>query len=222
MNLNKSDFRKYALKKLKTQKKAFYRNSTNKIIKKLKILIDKLAPKNILLYSPLKFESNINEIFKIASKKDIDIFVPFIEPEKDSFKMVKYRLPLKKSLFGTFESGNSTRKIDIVDLAIVPIVGIDRNGKRIGMGKGMYDRFFASLRKRPIIIFIQNLECLSPVTITDHYDIQADYYITPRVSIKIKGTNNYVIRDKFKLSNNRNSCFDSIKHFYDINHKADS
>ena len=136
--------------------------------------------------------------------------------------MVKYRLPLKKSLFGTFESGNSTRKIDIVDLAIVPIVGIDRNGKRIGMGKGMYDRFFASLRKRPIIIFIQNLECLSPVTITDHYDIQADYYITPRVSIKIKGTNNYVIRDKFKLSNNRNSCFDSIKHFYDINHKADS
>ncbi len=201
---SKKDFRKVALSRLKSQTNAYKRIASKKINYKLKIMLNILKPRNILLFMPLKFEPNIKELFQIALIKNIEIFIPFID--KDKFKMVKYRLPLKKSRFGTFESGNSTRKIDVVELAIVPIVGIDSSGKRIGMGKGMYDRFFTTLRYRPITIFIQNLDCYSQSKITDSYDIKADYYITPRVSIKIKGSDNYVIRDQFKLSNYRSRC----------------
>ena len=100
--------------------------------------------------------------------------------------MVKFRLPLRKSSFGTLESGNSKRKIDMVDIVIVPVIGIDKSFKRIGFGKGMYDRFYESLKNKPTLIFVQNTSCISTEIITEKYDIRADYYITPNLSLKIK------------------------------------
>lgn len=68
----------------------------------------------------------------------------------ESFKMVPFRLPLKKKKFGIYEAGNSLRDIKNIDVAIVPVVGVDGNLQRVGFGKGMYDRFFEKLKKETI------------------------------------------------------------------------
>ena len=80
--------------------------------------------------------------------------------------------------FGIKEPNNSFFKARKIDLAIVPVVGIDKLGKRIGFGKGMYDRFFDSLNYKPTTVFTQLVLCKSEKILSDNYDIQANYIIT--------------------------------------------
>lgn len=181
MSLTKTTFRQNCLKKIKkgSKKNAIYKNAqlNNRLIKEL----GHLNNKKILVYLPLSFEADITKtIMKI--RKKCDIFVPFMEGE--SFKMVTLRLPLKKKKFGIYEAGNSLRYINKIDIAIVPIVGFDGKLQRVGFGKGMYDRFFAKLNKRPYTIFIQPELCQTKEFICDDYDVTCDLLITPHVKIK--------------------------------------
>jgi len=180
MPLTKTVFRQNCLKKIKNSPKY------NKIYKNAKINISLqkelkyLKNKKILLYIPLPSEADISKTTKLLRKKS-DIFVPFMEGE--SFKMVPFRLPLKKKKFSIYEAGNTLKDIKKIDIAIVPIIGVDGNLQRIGFGKGMYDRFFAKLKKRPYIIFIQSDFCYTKEFICDEHDITCDLLITPDIKI---------------------------------------
>ncbi len=66
---------------------------------------------------------------------------------------------------------------------IVPVVGVDGDLRRVGFGKGMYDRFYATLKRRPVVVFVQRKKCMTKERICDAYDIEADYYITPEVTL---------------------------------------
>jgi 5-formyltetrahydrofolate cyclo-ligase len=121
--------------------------------------------------------------------------------EKDSFKMVLFRLPLERKKFGIFEPKGSTKLLKKIDLAIVPIVGVDSTGRRIGYGKGMYDRFFDRLQYAPKKIFIQYKFCYSKEIITDFYDITADYLLTPTRLYSVVRKKN----DK-RITFKRNNC----------------
>lgn len=50
----------------------------------------------------------------------------------------------------------------------------------------MYDRFFAKLKKRPYIIFLQLEFCYTKESICDNYDIDCDVIITPRIRVQKK------------------------------------
>lgn len=174
---NKSDFRKLCKKRL-----TFIGNissyTRNKIIvNKLRFLVKQSKAKNILLYIPFKkMEVNVNSLIKdLRKEKNINVYVPFIKDE--SFVPVIYRLPLKNKKYGIKEPNYSSKKVKI-DLAIVPILGIDSQMKRVGFGAGMYDRFFDKINYRPTIVFTQLELCCSKKKLCDHYDIQADYIIT--------------------------------------------
>jgi 5-formyltetrahydrofolate cyclo-ligase len=142
-----------------------------------KLLKDVSKPyKNILLFLPLKNEPDIRKLIIELKKEKKNIFVPFMQDL--SFKMVKYSLPLKKKKFSILEPLNKNKTLQKIDLAIVPIIGMDNNFKRVGFGKGMYDRFFASLGYKPKIVFVQLRPCISKGTLTDEFDIQADEFIS--------------------------------------------
>ena len=176
-NDHKSDFRKSCIKRLEFTS-LFLKYYKNKIIvKKLENFIKRSDSRNILLYIPMDIEVDVKPLIKSLRKtKKREVYVPFMQG--DSFKIVKYRLPLHKKRFGIKEPNNSFFKAKKIDLAIVPIVGIDKLGKRIGFGKGMYDRFFDRLNYKPITIFTQLVLCKSEKILSDNYDIQANYIIT--------------------------------------------
>ena len=176
-NNHKSDFRKSCVKKLEfiSLFSKYYKNKI--IVKKLEKFIKKSESKNILLYIPLGIEVDVRPLIKtLRKKKNINVYVPFMEA--DSFKIVKYRLPLNRKKFNILEPNNSFLKPNKIDVAVVPVVGIDSLNKRIGYGKGMYDRFFDRLSYKPTIIFTQLILCKSKKVLSDNYDIQADYIIT--------------------------------------------
>ena len=165
-----------------------------KLQKQLKILLDSLislhqktskTPLNILFYYPLENEFNCKKLLNAYRKqKKIQIFTPFMCGI--SFKIVKYRLPLQKKVFGIYESYNSSFKVNKIHIAIIPTLGIDKNFKRIGFGKGMYDRFFETLKQKPINIFICRATHYNHQIITQPHDIQANFFITPFVSLKLE------------------------------------
>ena len=137
----------------------------------------------ILFYYPLPFEADILKTLYYIRKKH-DVFIPFMEGK--SFKMVPFRLPLKKKNFNIFEAGDTLRNVNKIDMAIVPAVGVDGNLQRVGFGKGMYDRFFEKLQKKPYTIFTQPEICYTKKFLCDKYDISCDVLITPTKMIKKK------------------------------------
>ena len=180
MTLTKTTFRKKCLQKLKNSPKHNRLYKTYLINKKLKAELKNLKNKKILFYYPLHLEANISKtLYKM--RKISDVYVPFMVGK--SFKMVPFRLPLKKKKFGIFEAGNTFKNINKIDVAIVPAVGVDGNLQRVGFGKGMYDRFFEKLKKRPYTIFIQQEICYTQEHICDAYDITCDVLLTPTLKV---------------------------------------
>jgi len=138
--------------------------------------------KKILFFIPLDGEVDVNVVLKKLRKEKKEIFVPFMEDL--SFKMVKYSLPLKKKKFSILEPLNKNKTPVKIDVAVVPIVGMDLDFRRVGFGKGMYDRFFAKLKYRPKIIFVQLKPCISKNKVTDEYDIKGDAFISFKIRSK--------------------------------------
>ena len=166
----KKEFRKICRKMNK-----FNRYYYSKIISKelLKALKDY---KKILMFIPLETEVDIRGVIKELKKEKKEIFVPFMQDL--SFKMVKYSLPLKRKKFSILEPHNKNKTPVKIDAAVVPIVGMDLDFRRVGFGKGMYDRFFANLKYKPKIIFVQLKPCVSKKKVSDEYDIKGNEFIS--------------------------------------------
>ena len=180
MPLTKAKFRENCLQKMKNlpRHNSLYKNSL--LNKKLLQELKKYKNKNILFYYPMGFEADIRKVlYKIRQTNNV--YLPFMVEQ--SFKMVPFRLPLKKKKFGIFEAGNTLRNINKIDIAIVPSVGVDYNLQRVGFGKGMYDRFFEKLQKKPYTIFIQPELCYTRKKVCDSYDISCDLLLTPKVKL---------------------------------------
>ncbi|MDX9813310.1 MAG: 5-formyltetrahydrofolate cyclo-ligase [Sulfurimonas sp.] len=181
MPLSKDSFRQNCFSLLKSAPSYNKTIRDARVNKELIKTLKDIKNKNILIYHGLNFEANIDKTINHL-RKSCKIYSPFIEGA--SFKMVPYRLPLKKGRFGIYEAGKSFKNIRKIDIVIVPVVGIDVNMQRVGFGKGMYDRFFAKLKKRPYTIFTQSKLCCTTQKVCDSYDISCDVLITPYATLQ--------------------------------------
>ena len=183
---NKSDFRLHSREKLTKLHNAYSRDKmlSKQILERLK----KFKIHAVLLYIPLKIEVDMRKIITLCRRK-YKVFVPFMEGV--SFKVVRYRLPLYTKRFNIKEPQNSFAVKPKIDLAIVPIIGVDGAFKRIGFGKGMYDRFFESLSPKPTVWFVQREMCFTKSILSEQHDIEADIYLTPYKTMIKRGTNGF-------------------------------
>jgi len=176
--VNKKHFRTQSLKQLvKVTQRAYVKDK--RVVSDLYTYIQKTQAKCIMLYIPLKSEVNLYPLIARLRREKKEVYVPFMEGK--SFRLVKYRLPLHKKQFGIKEPNDSNQyRKKRIDIAIVPMVGVDVTLRRVGFGKGMYDRFFEKeVKNINKIIFVARELCYSKKVITDHYDVQANMIITP-------------------------------------------
>ncbi len=68
---------------------------------------------------------------------------------------------------------------ELIDLVLVPLLGFDEKGNRVGYGKGYYDRFLTSCRPDVVIIGLSFLEAVEEIVDTDPWDVPLQYCITP-------------------------------------------
>ncbi len=187
MSVTKVTLRKKCLKTLRTLSRHDERSRNARLNTKLLNTPELRKAKSVLAFWPLDMEPDIRRTIN-TMRRHKKVYLPFMED--DSFKMVPFRLPLELKKFGIYEPGNTKLKIKKIDVAIVPAVGVDGEGRRIGFGKGMYDRFFAKLKHKPYVIFVQSKLCNTSKYICDEYDVKADLLITPQAYYAAaKGTN---------------------------------
>jgi len=175
----KKQFRQRCLKRLKeiSRKNNYVRD--RKVLSKLYRIIEEMDARVIMLYLPLELEVDIYPLIRVLRRQRRQLYVPFMEGK--SFSLVKYRYPLKTRRFGIKEPKYSRQfRKKKIDLAIVPVVGIDLTRRRVGFGKGMYDRFFEKEMKYiGTTVFVARQLCYSSQIVTDGHDVRADRIVVP-------------------------------------------
>lgn len=113
----------------------------------------KLLPKNanIGLYLDDFGELPTAPILKFCQKHGFMPYLPITAKDKPlTFAPCFYELgktPLKRHTLGMKEPfSKNTIKINQLDCIICPLVAVDKQGNRLGMGGGFYDRTFATFR----------------------------------------------------------------------------
>ena len=145
-------------------------DSSIAVVRKLKRCKELIAADTLLLYYPLKDEIDIKPLYSLDKK----IFLPVIENNEMLFR--RYDGDLKKGKFGIMEPTGEYYTIGSNDLMIVPAVAYDRDGYRLGRGKGFYDRFLADKKIKTIGV-VSKLRVVSDV-FREANDIKVDFIIT--------------------------------------------
>ena len=74
-------------------------------------------------------------------------------------------------------TGTSTSPSDL-DAVLIPAAAVDRDGNRLGWGKGFYDRFLSTVTGDPILIAVVfNSDCVDQVP-TEAHDAPIDVILT--------------------------------------------
>jgi 5-formyltetrahydrofolate cyclo-ligase len=197
--MNKELFRQHCKDKLRQGRRDNIAKDS-RVLGSLRKLLAFARGKTILFYMPLEDEVYVNKLLPMLRRHN-RLLVPFMEGV--SFKVVKFRLPLYKKKFSILEPANSWARVSSIDIAVIPVVGVDGELRRIGHGKGMYDRFFASLKCQPYVIFVQRVACFTEHFLGSAHDIQADIYITPNDIIKRRGNHGIRTYDRRRRSLNK-------------------
>lgn len=87
---------------------------------------------------------------------------------------------LARHLLGMRQPASGARiRVDALDMVFMPLVGFDRQGHRIGMGGGFYDRTLAKAKAKPCKIgWAYDFQCVEQIDAAP-WDISLDMAITP-------------------------------------------
>lgn len=72
-----------------------------------------------------------------------------------------------------------TINIQSIDAAFVPLLAFDKNGQRVGYGKGFYDRFLSEAPREMLKIGLSFFSPVDGIDDIDFFDKKLDFCITP-------------------------------------------
>ena len=126
--------------------------------------------KNVCTYIPLENEININMHLKGQSALSTTCIMD------GDIKICIYEEPLEKNSFNVYQPIN-LKIIDNVDIFLVPGVGFDIKGTRLGKGSGYYDQLL-SQHLNSIFIGITDKNHIVDDIPFENHDIQMHSLIT--------------------------------------------
>jgi len=104
--------------------------------------------KILLAYHPLGDEPDLRPVVQWALEKQMTVAFPVCDPETSTmvFRAVRSLDELQIGSYGIFEPTEACPVLEDFDgaLCLVPALCFDRQGFRIGYGKGYYDRFLSA------------------------------------------------------------------------------
>jgi len=105
--------------------------------------------RHVAIYFSIDGEVDLSRLIRHARRLGKSVYAPVIGERGLTFRSFREEFPLLANRYGIPEP-QSGASIDArsLDLVLVPLVGFDRQGSRLGMGKGYYDRAFRFLRLR--------------------------------------------------------------------------
>jgi 5-formyltetrahydrofolate cyclo-ligase len=112
----------------------------------------------------------------------IKIIIPKVIPENNEMEHYLFdEKNLVENPWGIVEpSSENAIKIlpEQIDLVIIPLLIFDKNGNRVGYGKGFYDRFLQRCKPETLKIGVCLEEPIETIEDVNEFDVKMDYCIT--------------------------------------------
>ncbi len=140
------------------------------------------AARCVLLYWPLSNEVDIRPLAAEARDAGKRVLLPTCVGENLVLREFEDEEQMKEGEFGILEPiGNVVDETEYgkIDLAIVPGMAFDREGRRLGRGKGFYDRLLKELGRALKIGVCWDVQMIDKVTI-DELDVNMDVVVFNR------------------------------------------
>jgi len=139
--MNKTTIRSQLLRRRKRLNKNQITDLSKKIVNSITQSALYQKTNHIAIYLPFNGEVDLSNLLKIKNKHH---YLPSIKNQQMQFQLHTPELELKKHRYGIQQPTfiESLEPIQL-DLCLMPLVGFDMLGNRLGMGGGFYDRYFA-------------------------------------------------------------------------------
>ena len=149
-----------------------------------------IRSQKILFYVSYDNEVRTHEMIKESMDSGKTVCVPFVK--KDEHKIIPIKLEnwndLKIGSYNILEPKKNKLKkfpLEEIELIIVPGIGFDIHGNRIGHGMGYYDRLLRSANNCFKIGLGFHCQIVDYIP-TDPHDVRLDMIITEKKSFKCK------------------------------------
>ena len=134
---------------------------------------------NVAFYLPIKNEVDVLETILKTLDSGKGAFVPVLRNGELIPSRLKSMDSLKKGTFGILEPEDPELvNPETLDLVVVPGVAFDREGNRLGRGRGFYDRFLKKTRAFKIGVAYET-QILDKIR-KSHEDVKMDKVVTDR------------------------------------------
>jgi 5-formyltetrahydrofolate cyclo-ligase len=184
--LNKSDLRKKYIDKRNSLTPASIADLSLKITEQLFNLIQ-FKDQTIHVFHSIKIKKEVSTHFiiskLIAEFKDVKII--HSKSNLVTFELTHFVYNETSNLvtnrWGISEPENGEEVLENeIDIVLVPLLALDKNGYRVGYGKGFYDRFLSKCRRDVVKIGLSYFEPENSISDITEFDVALEYCITPR------------------------------------------
>ncbi|HIB8179296.1 5-formyltetrahydrofolate cyclo-ligase [Elizabethkingia anophelis] len=177
----KSELRKKYLKERKAMSSEDVAFLSEKIFNQYLLQFNVSENQNIHIFLPISAKNEINTHLWIDYfwKKNVNVFIPKMVDNEIISIAYKPDTELALNSWGILEPVSNIAKAVDFDQVITPLLYADRQGNRIGYGKGFYDRFFSSVKNSVLKIGINYFAPDELIRDADKFDIKLDYLVLP-------------------------------------------
>jgi len=140
----------------------------------------------LLSYYPLtdRKEFNISRCEELMRSRFQEVKIGWPRIEQDMLTMETYQVEpdglYAKNKFNILEPLNGEWiPPELIDMAFVPLVAVDKRGYRVGYGKGFYDRYLRRCRPDLISIGFSFFDPIAQIKDIHDFDVPLTICITP-------------------------------------------
>ncbi|MDR2011457.1 MAG: 5-formyltetrahydrofolate cyclo-ligase [Rhodanobacter sp.] len=165
------------------------------LVAQLECIPECLTDRRIAGYWAVRGELPLAALLSGLRARDQFWHLPVVDAARKMLRFAAWRLgmPITTNRFGIPEPQvDAAQQLapDQIDVVLLPLLGFDRRGNRLGSGGGYYDRTFAFLRDRddvakPLLVGVgyalQEIEALD----AQPWDVRLDYIATERELIDL-------------------------------------
>lgn len=129
-------------------------------------------------YNATPLECPTQALHAASWQQQQQIFIPQIDAPGQWAELTAQSV-LQKTALGIFEPIHTpTLPTDDLDIILVPLLGIDQQGYRLGYGGGFYDRVLAKSLKKPYLIGLGFQQQCTDSLPHDPWDIPLDAFLS--------------------------------------------
>lgn len=181
LQLQKVSWRQKLKKRIAGLSASVRQQKNRKIMQKILKNSDFIQAQSVMIYGALASEVQTRSLIQKALRQNKKVYMPRVNIKRKTislWRVCNMNKDLKKGAYGiaeprTRKRGNPNR----MDLILVPGIGFDRRGHRLGRGLGFFDRFLKRARRAKKIGLAYREQIVPSIPIDSH-DIKLDKVIT--------------------------------------------